>query len=114
VGAFVIWAPVAIAYVLEGAYGQALFLVLWSALIAGSADNVLRPWIVGKRDELHPMLIALAAIGGTYAFGALGILLGPLLVSLAAVLIQEIQPLIPHRKIANGEAEPPSATSNGG
>ena len=97
VGAFLIWAPVAIAYVLEGAYGQALFLVLWGSLVVGSADNVLRPWIVGKRNELHPMLIALAAIGGTYAFGALGILLGPLLVSLVAVLIQEIQPLIPHR-----------------
>ena len=105
VGAFLIWAPVVIAYVLQGAYWQALFLVLWGALIAGSADNVLRAWIVGKRNELHPMLIALAAIGGTYAFGALGILLGPLLISLAAVLIQEIQPLIPHRKTADGEAE---------
>jgi predicted PurR-regulated permease PerM len=39
------------------------------------------------------MLIALAAIGGTYAFGALGILLGPLLVSLAAALLKEIQEL---------------------
>jgi predicted PurR-regulated permease PerM len=103
VGAFLIWAPVAIAYVLQGSYWQALFLVLWCVLIVGSTDNILRAWIVGKRNELHPMLVALAAIGGTYAFGALGILLGPLLVSLAAVLIQEIQPLIPHRKIANGE-----------
>jgi|WetSurMetagenome_2_1015567.scaffolds.fasta_scaffold182636_1 predicted PurR-regulated permease PerM len=114
VGAFLIWAPVAIAYVLMGAYGQALFLVLWSSLVVGSVDNFLRPWIVGKRNELHPMLIALAAIGGTYAFGALGILLGPLLVSLVAVLIQEIQPLIPHRKFANGVAEPQSDASNGG
>ena len=80
----------------------------------GSADNVLRPWIVGKRNEIHPMLIALAAIGGTYAFGALGILLGPLLVSFATVLIQEIQPLIPHHRIVNGEAEPQTDTSNSG
>ena len=108
VGAFLIWAPVVIAYVLGGAYGQALFLVIWGSLIVGSADNVLRPWIVGKRNEIHPMLIALAAIGGTYAFGALGILLGPLLVSFAAVLIQEIQPLIPHHRIANSEADPQS------
>jgi predicted PurR-regulated permease PerM len=114
VGAFLIWAPVVIAYVLDGAYGQALFLVIWGCLIVGSADNILRPWIVGKRNEIHPMLIALAAIGGTYAFGALGILLGPLLISFAAVLIQEIQPLIPHNKIANGEAEPQSETSNNG
>jgi len=114
VGAFLIWAPVAIAYFLMGAYGQALFLVLWSFLVVGAVDNFLRPWIIGKRNNLHPMLIALAAIGGTYAFGALGILLGPLLISFAAVLIQEIQPLIPHNKIANGEVEPQSDTSISG
>jgi predicted PurR-regulated permease PerM len=114
VGAFLIWAPVAIAYLLSGAYWQMLFLVLWGCLVVGSADNVLRPWIVGKRNKQHPMIIALAAIGGAYAFGALGILLGPLLVSLVAVLMQEMQQLIPHRKIANGAAEPPSDTSNDG
>ncbi len=113
-GAFLIWAPVAIAYVLEGAYGQALFLVIWGSLIVGSADNILRPWIVGKRNGIHPMLIALAAIGGDLCIRRPGILLGPLLISFAAALIQEIQPLIPHRKIANGEAEPQSDTSNSG
>jgi predicted PurR-regulated permease PerM len=106
VGAFLVWAPVVIAYVLEGAYWQALFLALWSCLVVGSADNVLRPWIVGKRNKLHPMLIALAAIGGTYAFGALGILLGPLLVSFFAVLMQEILNLIPQHN-ADRAAEPP-------
>jgi predicted PurR-regulated permease PerM len=40
------------------------------------------------------MLIGLAAIGGTYAFGPLGILLGPLLVSLAAAVVGEIQKLV--------------------
>jgi predicted PurR-regulated permease PerM len=108
VGAFLVWAPVAIARVLEGNYWQALFLVLWGSLVAGSADNILRPWIIGKRNELHPMLIALSAIGGTYAFGALGILLGPLLASLVAVLVQEVQRLIPHHEIANGAAERPA------
>ena len=107
VGAFLIWAPVVIAYVLMGFYWQALFLVLWGLLIVGSADNVLRPWIVGKRDKLHPMIIALTAIGGTYAFGALGILLGPLLISLVAALVQEIQQQMPRHEAAYSAADPP-------
>jgi len=49
--------------------------------------------VVRARDKQHPMLIALAAIGGTFAFGPLGILLGPLLVSLAAAVVKEIQKL---------------------
>ncbi len=76
-----------------GSYWKALLLGLWGALVVGSVDNVLRPFVVGARDKQHPMLIALAAIGGTYAFGALGILLGPLLVSLAAAVLKEIQEL---------------------
>jgi predicted PurR-regulated permease PerM len=94
VGALIIWAPVAIAFLLAGAYWKAAFLGLWGFLIVGSADNILRPWVIGKREKQPPTLIALAAIGGTYAFGGIGIILGPMLVSLIAVLLNEIQHLI--------------------
>ena len=95
----------AIAYLITGAYWKALFLVLWGFLIVGSADNVVRPWVVGAREKQHPILIALAAIGGIYAFGPLGILLGPLLVSLVAALLKEIKQLIPLQRIEEGGTE---------
>jgi len=93
VGSPLIWVPVVIAFVVMGSYWKALLLGLWGALIVGSVDNVLRPFVVSARDKQHPVLIALAAIGGTYAFGVLGILLGPLMVSLAAAVLKEIQEL---------------------
>lgn len=76
VGAPLVWAPVVIAFALGGAYGKAVLLGGWGSLVVGSVDNLLRPFVVGARDKHHPMLIALAAIGGTYAFGPLVILLG--------------------------------------
>jgi predicted PurR-regulated permease PerM len=94
IGGLLIWGPVVIGYAIMGAYGKALALGLWCVLIVGSADNVLRPLVVGSRSNQHPILVALAAIGGTYAFGALGILLGPLMVSLVAALLKEIQLLM--------------------
>jgi len=94
VGCPLVWVPVVVAYVLMGFYWKALLLGLWGALIVGSVDNVLRPLVVRVRVKQHPMLIGLAAIGGTYAFGPLGILLGPLLVSLAAAVVGEIQKLV--------------------
>jgi predicted PurR-regulated permease PerM len=93
VGSPLVWVPVVIAFVFMGSYWKALLLGLWGALVVGSVDNVLRPFVVRARDKQHPMLIALAAIGGTYAFGVLGILLGPLVVSLVAALLKEIQEL---------------------
>jgi len=95
VGAPLVWLPVVIGYLFMGSYWKALILGIWGGLVVGSVDNVLRPVVVGARERQHPMLIALAAIGGTFAFGALGILLGPLVVSLAAVLVKEIQGLAP-------------------
>jgi predicted PurR-regulated permease PerM len=115
VGAPLVWLPVVVAYIFLGAYWKALILAIWGALIVGSVDNVVRPLIVGSGEKQHPVLIALAAIGGTYAFGALGILLGPLLVSLAAGVIEEMQELSPagpvegiqpdHRALGNRVSE---------
>ncbi len=95
-GAPLIWVPVVIAFVLQGLYGKALLLGLWGSLLVGSIDNVLRPLVVGARIKQHPVLIGLSAIGGTYAFGVLGILLGPLILSLLAVLLREIELLLAH------------------
>ncbi len=95
VGAPLVWVPVMIAYIVLGAYWKALLLGLWGALIVGSIDNILRPFVVGAREKQNPVLIALAAIGGAYALGPLGILLGPLMVSLASALLIEIQKLLP-------------------
>lgn len=112
VGAPLVWVPVAIAFLLMGSYWKALILSLWASLVVGSVDNVLRPFVVGAREKQHPVLIALAAIGGTYAFGALGILLGPLIVSLVAALFTEIQKLVsPSSAItADSSGKPPEAT----
>jgi predicted PurR-regulated permease PerM len=93
VGTPLVWVPVVIAFFLMGSYWKAVLLLLWGSLVVGSVDNVVRPFVVGAREKQHPLLIALAAIGGTYAFGPMGILLGPLLVSLAAALLKEIQGL---------------------
>lgn len=102
VGAPLVWVPVAIAFLLMGSYWKAVLLAVWGSLVVGSVDNVLRPFVAGAREKQHPMLIALAAIGGAYAFGPMGILLGPLVVSLAAALLEEIQGLV--------SPNPPAAT----
>jgi predicted PurR-regulated permease PerM len=93
IGALLIWAPVVIGFVFMGLYWKATILCLWCILAVGSADNILRSIVVGKYDKQHPILVALAVIGGTYSFGVMGILLGPLILSLASALWQEIHQL---------------------
>ncbi len=94
VGSPLVWLPVVGGFLFTGSYGKALLLGLWGMLVVGSVDNVLRPFVVRAHDKQHPLLIALGAVGGTYAFGVLGILLGPVVVSLVAALLKEIQELL--------------------
>ena len=118
VGTALVWVPVVIAYLAMGSYWKALILGLWGAAVVGSVDNVLRPLVVGAGAKQHPVLIALAAIGGTYTFGALGILLGPLLVSLVAALVEEIQKFVWPSAVAASHPmherpeQPPTALAN--
>ncbi|UPT72622.1 MAG: AI-2E family transporter [Elusimicrobiota bacterium] len=54
------------------------------AVLAGLSDNLVRPYVLKGRDDMHPLLGLVAIIGGVDMFGVLGLFLGPLL---AAVLI---------------------------
>jgi predicted PurR-regulated permease PerM len=95
VGITLVWVPAVIVLVLMGSYGKALALGLWGGLVVGSLDNVLRPLIVGAREKQHPVLVGFAMLGGTYAFGPVGLLLGPLAVSLARAVVEELHELGP-------------------
>jgi len=91
VGATLIWVPVVIGFIFAGSFSKALVLALWGGLVVGSLDNIIRPLVVGAGERQNPLLIGFAMLGGTYAFGPLGILLGPLAVALTGTLIEEIQ-----------------------
>ena len=104
-GAPLVWIPFVISFAFQGLYWKALGLGLWGALVVGSLDNVLRPLVVGARQKQHPGLTAMTMIGGTYAFGAVGILLGPVIASLTIAVLQDIRNLMPRTPASTVPAE---------
>lgn len=101
VGSPLVWVPLVIAFLVMGSFWKALILGLWGALVVGSVDNVLRSVVVGAREKQHPVVVALAVVGGTYAFGVLGILLGPLIISLITALVTEMQTMMLAHRLAS-------------
>jgi predicted PurR-regulated permease PerM len=94
VGTSVIWVPIVFVFIFAGFYWKAVILAAWCGLVVGSVDNVLRPFVVGAGEKQNPALSGLAMIGGVYAFGPLGILLGPLLISLVFAIMDEIRKVV--------------------
>jgi predicted PurR-regulated permease PerM len=66
----------------------ALFLAIWAVAVVGLVDNVVKPYLIKAGMELKGAVVFFALIGGVGAFGALGLLIGPLVVSLFLALIR--------------------------
>jgi predicted PurR-regulated permease PerM len=86
VGTALFWIPGGIYLLLAGKTAKGIFLLAWGVLVVGSADNVIRPLIIGGKAELPFSLMALGAIGGLAAFGLMGVVIGPVIISLSLVL----------------------------
>ena len=93
VGCSLVWAPVVVYEIAAGAYGKAAALGIWCGIVTVVIDNVVRPAVARGHMQLRPVTIALSIIGGTSAFGALGIILGPLIISLLLAVLQEVRSL---------------------
>ena len=66
---------------------NAIGLLAWSVLIVGLIDNFLNPYIVGKNINIPPFLILFSVLGGIALLGPIGILIGPIAVSMLHTLI---------------------------
>src|SRR3712207_1813583 len=90
-GAFVVWVPAALYLVITGDYVRAVILTVWGALVIGSVDNFLRPKLVGEKTRLHELLVFFSVLGGLQVFGVIGLVLGPVVVTIAIALLDVLR-----------------------
>jgi predicted PurR-regulated permease PerM len=88
-GPALLWAPAAIWLFATGSTGRGIFLVAWGVLIVGGSDNIVRPLLIGKGIDAPLALVFLGVIGGVFAFGFLGLFIGPVLLIVAYNLLDE-------------------------
>ena len=82
VGCYFIWLPVAIFMLLTNHIATGVGMILFGTLVIGTIDNFIRPILVGKDSELHPLLVLFSTLGGIIVFGISGFIIGPVLASL--------------------------------
>jgi hypothetical protein len=87
VGRDAVWVPGTVYLLGTGAWPKAIVLAVWGAAVVSSVDNILRPRLVAGRVRLSGLAMFVAILGGLQAFGALGIILGPVLFAMAAAMV---------------------------
>ena len=87
-GAFVVWIPAAAYLALDGHWVPALILAGWGGVVIGGIDNLLYPILVGNRLRLHTVPAFVSVVGGLAVFGASGVILGPLVMTITLALLE--------------------------
>lgn len=93
-GASLVMIPAVLYLAFVGRWGATIFLVCWMALL-WLAENLLRPILTAHHAEVSTLALFLGAIGGAAAYGILGLVIGPVLLSFVVALVrfaQDTQP----------------------
>jgi predicted PurR-regulated permease PerM len=86
-GAAIVWVP-AIGWLLyQGRWGFAIFMLAWGLMLTG-VESVLRPFLISGRARISALAIFVGVLGGIPAFGTIGIVVGPVVLSLVLALIE--------------------------
>ena len=82
IGAALVWLPAGIYLISVGQTGGGVGVIIWCALVVGTVDNLMRPWLVGRDTQMPDLMILLGTLGGLAVFGAAGVFVGPIVAAL--------------------------------
>lgn len=88
IGTTIVFIPAIVFLLMGGDYMLAAGVALWAVLAVGFIDNILGPYLMSRGNKLHPFIILISVLGGIALFGPIGFILGPVFVSLFAVLLE--------------------------
>jgi predicted PurR-regulated permease PerM len=83
VGSALIWVPAALWLAFTGHIGKGLLIAAICGIVAGVADNIVRPLLLRNRTHLNELLLFVSVLGGIEVFGLLGLVAGPTIVAAA-------------------------------
>ena len=81
VGIGVVIIPASAFLFLKGRIGAGIFFVIFYLVISSVIEYVIKPKLVGNKVKIHTLLVFVSVLGGLKAFGILGIIYGPLVIT---------------------------------
>jgi len=88
VGAALAYVPLALLFFANGHTGKGVIMLIYGFGVIGVVDNVFRFWLQKKLGDVHPMITVFGVIIGVSMFGFIGLIFGPILISLFLLMIK--------------------------
>lgn len=88
VGTLIGIVPVVILMASTGDVAQAIGIAIYGVVVVGSTDNLIRLYVLEKLANVHPLVTLIGVIVGVPLFGFIGLIFGPLLISLFLLILK--------------------------
>lgn len=89
VGTMLVWVPAGVVLIATGHFGRGVLELAWGlAVIVCVSDYIIRPRLVGGEGTMPALITFAALFGGVEVFGLKGLILGPVLMSLAVAVLR--------------------------
>lgn len=80
--------PVTVLLLASGHNLQAIGILLYGIVVVGTTDNLVRLYILERISSVHPLITLIGVIVGVQLFGFIGLIFGPLLISLFLLIVK--------------------------
>ena len=81
-GTSIVWFPAGVLLLASQSWFGGIFLLAWGFGVVSTVDNLIRPYLIGGKAKMHQLLMFLAVFGGIFAFNLIGVIIGPLVLTL--------------------------------
>jgi len=85
-GSAIVWVPGVLWLLAIQQYGWAIFMTIWGVGVSVS-DNIIRPMLISSHAPVSTLAVFIGVVGGASAFGGVGIIIGPVLLTLIGALV---------------------------
>jgi predicted PurR-regulated permease PerM len=95
-GAAIVWVPAVIFLAATSQWDGAIFMFIWGTGVSVS-DNLLRPLLIARHAPVSTLAVFVGVIGGVSAFGMIGVIIGPVLLTVIAALLRFLDEKLSHQ-----------------
>jgi predicted PurR-regulated permease PerM len=88
IGASVVFIPATIILLIQGKTSTALGYLAYNVFYSSIMEYVVKPRLIGKGMSMNPILVFIGILGGLKLFGILGIIYGPLIMTIFLTLAE--------------------------
>jgi len=105
-GAAIVWIPAVLYLAAVGQWGMTIFMLI-AGVITSTADNFLRPILVSRYAPVSAFMVFVGVVGGIAAFGAIGIVVGPVFLALVAAILEyfDEKVIAPNKRRLDAQAD---------